>query len=46
MTEKPALFRVQGTRNISSFLFPRERAGRRKGTAACARKGAGERKLI
>lgn len=46
MTEKPALFRVQDTRNISSFLFPRERAGQRKGTAACARKRAGERRKV
>lgn len=45
-TEKPALFRVQGTRNISSFLIPQERAGRRKGTAACARKRAGGRRTI
>ena len=41
-SEKPAFFRVQDTRNISSFLLPRERAGRRKGTAACARKRAEE----
>ena len=45
-SEKPAFFRVQDTRNISSFLFPRERAGRRKGTAACARKRAGERRKV
>lgn len=45
-SEKPAFFRVQGTRNISSFLFPRERAGQRKGTAACARKRAGERRRV
>lgn len=45
-TEKPDLFRVQDTRNISSFLFPRERAGQRKGTAACARKRAGERRKV